>query len=425
MNDTKKIILVLSCPLVIAGIAIIIIAGYNLFTFTMLNEYNFPDTLMVIFASFFWGLLGAYITLTLWFPYCLYFLLKEAFEGLAIGLSLLSGKSVQQNETRSAKSVEAVVYENIYNKLTKTMRNELVTAKSMSLLWGLCILGGVVGIFAYFSLHGIQVLLYNILGITYYPSSNSPFAWIPFVIFGGVNSFGLADFVMSLRKGSRSESIAKRTLKLYELIKIILKISTCILIVMIILIFIINKVQPGLVLEIPALVSSLSLNVTIFLSVWMLSYYLFSDFKFYLARACFLKSVESIKNDNGDKNDKEETRYLLSGLEYYNEYLGRNIGFKFVKLEVLNAIYQEEQKNPYEKQENSIRTTLYQSFGVPVDVNNRNLLDPLRLILKSLHNASLSEVRPWERYKDLVTTVAIPLVSTIISFIQLGLQPVK
>lgn len=78
--------------------------------------------------------------MTIFFPYFLFFLFKEMFEGLAIGLSFPSGKSLQQNE-RSAKNVETVIYENIYKKCTNTMSNQFVTIKSMFLLWGLSIIG--------------------------------------------------------------------------------------------------------------------------------------------------------------------------------------------------------------------------------------------------------------------------------------------
>lgn len=52
----------------------------------------------------------------------------------------------------------------------------------------------------------------------------------------------------------------------------------------------------------------------------------------------------------------------------------------------------------------------YGDYLLLVNTEYLNLLEPLSQIINSVHNPSLSEVRPWERYKDLITTVAIPVI---------------
>ena len=108
---------------------------------------------------------------------------------------------------------------------------------------------------------------------------------------------------------------------------------------------------------------------------------------------------------------------MLSGLGYYNEYLGRNFGLKYSRLEILHAIYKEEQKKP---KQNSIRTKLYESFVIHENINP-NKLEPLKHIVATVHHPVMSEIKSWELYKDLITTVAIPIVSTVISYLQLAL----
>lgn len=170
-----------------------------------------------------------------------------------------------------------------------------------------------------------------------------------------------------------------------------MKISTFALIITIIAVFTVTKFYEALqtqshlalqtqshlaslllsALQILGPLSSLLLNITIILVLWMLSYILSRDFKFYLARACMTKS-----KDYESENAIETVRYLWRGLGYYNEYLGRNFGLKCDRLKFFNAIYKEARDT---SSQSTLRTKLYESFrthdGVNVDT-----MSPLKKI---------------------------------------------
>lgn len=133
------------------------------------------------------------------------------------------------------------------------------------------------------------------------------------------------------------------------------------------------------------------------------------QFKLYFAKGCFRIIEEKIKSDV-NKNEVEEMKYVILGLNSYNSYIRRHLK---LQIKNLNEIYSKLASSPMQKKDASIDS-------ISKAVNGEDTLEPIQYLAKFLglqkkqeiltHVPLSNTIKEWSIFATAVIPTALSII---------------